>query len=202
MNYRKKSFPNKSGQFHRVLVSSDVTWPLDTWKRLVHCFVVLWLRSSISLGYLIRICILAYRDQSCNSLLLSHLVYEICHSSLSIFTRILGSLLSAHIIITDTKQPFGDMTIKDYDDELLHMARDLAVRLLPAFENTKTGIPYPRVGVISCILTSEHNLLSRIYKEIQLLLILWYLTSKVSGLCYLILCRFFWGLPVFVLSLR
>lgn len=60
--------------------------------------------------------------------------------------RVLGSLLSAHRIITDSKQPFGDMTIKDYDNELLHMAHDLAVRLLPAFENTKTGIPYPRVG--------------------------------------------------------
>lgn len=58
----------------------------------------------------------------------------------------MGSLLSAHIIITDTKQPFGDMTIKDYDNELLHLAHDLAVRLLPAFENTKTGIPYPRVS--------------------------------------------------------
>ncbi|KAK2504385.1 hypothetical protein MC885_003196 [Smutsia gigantea] len=55
--------------------------------------------------------------------------------------RVLGSLLSAHRI-TDSKQPFGDMTIKDYDNELLHMAHDLAVRLLPAFENTKTGIPY------------------------------------------------------------
>lgn len=62
--------------------------------------------------------------------------------------RVLGSLLSAHIIITDAKQPFGDMTIKGYDNELLHMAHDLAVRLLPAFENTKTGIPYPRVGVL------------------------------------------------------
>lgn len=60
--------------------------------------------------------------------------------------RVLGSLLSAHRIITDSTQPFGDMTIKDYDNELLHMAHDLAVRLLPAFENTKTGIPYPRVG--------------------------------------------------------
>lgn len=41
------------------------------------------------------------------------------------------------------------MTIKDYDNELLHMAHDLAVRLLPAFENTKTGIPYPRVGKLT-----------------------------------------------------
>lgn len=60
--------------------------------------------------------------------------------------RVLGSLLSAHRIITDSKQPFGDMTIEDYDNELLYMAHDLAVRLLPAFENTKTGIPYPRVS--------------------------------------------------------
>lgn len=60
--------------------------------------------------------------------------------------RVLGSLLSAHRIITDSKQPFGDMAVEDYDNELLHMARDLAVRLLPAFENTRTGIPYPRVG--------------------------------------------------------
>ena len=37
------------------------------------------------------------------------------------------------------------MGLKDYDNELLHLAHDLAVRLLPAFENTGTGIPYPRV---------------------------------------------------------
>ncbi|OCT83305.1 hypothetical protein XELAEV_18025842mg [Xenopus laevis] len=61
--------------------------------------------------------------------------------------RILGSLLSAHIILTDTKQPFGNMTLSGYDNELLHMAHDLAVRLLPAFENTKTGMPYPRVNL-------------------------------------------------------
>ncbi|XP_054137142.1 ER degradation-enhancing alpha-mannosidase-like protein 1 isoform X1 [Melozone crissalis] len=71
--------------------------------------------------------------------------------------RVLGSLLSAHIIITDTKQPFGDMTIKDYDNELLHLAHDLAVRLLPAFENTKTGIPYPRVNLKKGVPPDSHN---------------------------------------------
>lgn len=30
----------------------------------------------------------------------------------------------------------------DYDDELLTMAHDLALRLLPAFEQTETGIFY------------------------------------------------------------
>ena len=59
--------------------------------------------------------------------------------------RILGSLISAHILLTDPHHPFGDVSLEDYDNELLHMAHDLAVRLLPAFENTDTGIPYPRV---------------------------------------------------------
>ncbi|XP_066473559.1 ER degradation-enhancing alpha-mannosidase-like protein 1 [Tiliqua scincoides] len=71
--------------------------------------------------------------------------------------RVLGSLLSAHIIITDANQPFGDMTIKGYDDELLHMAHDLAVRLLPAFENTKTGIPYPRVNLRTGVPSGSNN---------------------------------------------
>ncbi|XP_057560844.1 ER degradation-enhancing alpha-mannosidase-like protein 1 isoform X3 [Hippopotamus amphibius kiboko] len=71
--------------------------------------------------------------------------------------RVLGSLLSAHRIITDSKQPFGDMTIKDYDNELLHMAHDLAVRLLPAFENTKTGIPYPRVNLKTGVPLDSNN---------------------------------------------
>ncbi|XP_061187713.1 ER degradation-enhancing alpha-mannosidase-like protein 1 [Saccostrea echinata] len=59
--------------------------------------------------------------------------------------RILGSLLSTHLIITDQEQPFGDMRLKDYNNELLLLANDIASRLLPAFENTATGIPFPRV---------------------------------------------------------
>uniref|UniRef100_A0A8C9ZTM0 alpha-1,2-Mannosidase n=1 Tax=Sander lucioperca TaxID=283035 RepID=A0A8C9ZTM0_SANLU len=61
--------------------------------------------------------------------------------------RILGSLISSHILLTDPKHPFGKVGFDDYDNELLHMAHDLAVRLLPAFENTSTGIPYPRVNL-------------------------------------------------------
>lgn len=59
----------------------------------------------------------------------------------------MGGLLAAHLIIRDTKQPFGDMLPADYDNELLLMAHDLANRLLSAFENTSLGIPYPRVRV-------------------------------------------------------
>lgn len=60
--------------------------------------------------------------------------------------RILGGLISAHILLTDPKHPFGKVGFEGYDNELLHLAHDLAVRLLPAFENTTTGIPYPRVS--------------------------------------------------------
>ncbi|XP_070759044.1 ER degradation-enhancing alpha-mannosidase-like protein 1 isoform X2 [Enoplosus armatus] len=61
--------------------------------------------------------------------------------------RILGSLISSHILLTDPKHPFGQVGFEGYDNELLHLAHDLAVRLLPAFENTSTGIPYPRVNL-------------------------------------------------------
>lgn len=73
----------------------------------------------------------------------------------SCLLRILGSLISAHILLTDPKHPFGDVGFKDYDNELLHLAHDLAVRLLPAFENTSTGIPYPRVSVMTMMLCSK-----------------------------------------------
>ena len=60
--------------------------------------------------------------------------------------RVIGGLLSAYLILQDDKQPFGNMTYAAYDSELLYMAHELAARLLPAFENTATGIPYPRVS--------------------------------------------------------
>lgn len=61
--------------------------------------------------------------------------------------RILGSLLTAHLVITDKNQPFGDMTIPDYNDELLNLAHDLGVRLLAAFDKNDTDIPFPRVNL-------------------------------------------------------
>ena len=59
----------------------------------------------------------------------------------------LGGLLSAHMLIIDKEQPFGDLTPDFYDNELLYLAHDLASRLMPAFEGTGTGIPYPRVSL-------------------------------------------------------
>ncbi|XP_028516493.1 ER degradation-enhancing alpha-mannosidase-like protein 1 isoform X2 [Exaiptasia diaphana] len=59
--------------------------------------------------------------------------------------RVLGALLSAHLIIKDPLQPFGDMVPDDYDDDLLLLAHDLANRLIEAFDKSPLGIPYPRV---------------------------------------------------------
>ncbi|KAK7868764.1 hypothetical protein R5R35_002557 [Gryllus longicercus] len=61
--------------------------------------------------------------------------------------RIIGALLSAHLLMMDPKQPFGDLKPSWYDGELLHLAHDLASRLLPAFELSPTGIPFPRVNL-------------------------------------------------------
>ena len=63
----------------------------------------------------------------------------------------LGGLLSAHLIIKDLKQPFGDMIPEEYSDDLLYLSNDLATRLLVAFDETATGIPHPRVGFGLCL---------------------------------------------------
>ncbi|XP_066974397.1 ER degradation-enhancing alpha-mannosidase-like protein 1 isoform X1 [Macrobrachium rosenbergii] len=61
--------------------------------------------------------------------------------------RLLGALLSAHLLILDESQPFGNLEPDWYDGELLEMASDLASRFLPAFDNSKTGLPHPRVNL-------------------------------------------------------
>lgn len=51
-------------------------------------------------------------------------------------------LLSSHILAEYLQQRDGVLTW--YRGELLHMAKDVGYRLLPAF-NTTTGIPHARV---------------------------------------------------------
>lgn len=60
--------------------------------------------------------------------------------------RVMGGLLSAHLLITDKQQIFGsDIRPGWYNNELIDLAKDLALRLLPALEKSASGIPYPRV---------------------------------------------------------
>lgn len=53
-----------------------------------------------------------------------------------------SGLLGGHSMAVMLKE--GGQNMQWYQDELLHMAKDLGLRLLPAF-NTSSGLPYPRV---------------------------------------------------------
>ncbi|KAJ2067686.1 hypothetical protein GGI08_001253 [Coemansia sp. S2] len=71
--------------------------------------------------------------------------------------RMLGGLLSAHIIATDEKNTLGmrlDLN-GTYNGELLHLARDLGYRLLPAFEASPNAVPYPRTNLKNGFSSSE-----------------------------------------------
>ncbi|KAF4072634.1 hypothetical protein AMELA_G00265300 [Ameiurus melas] len=58
--------------------------------------------------------------------------------------RVLGGLLGGHSMAVMLKEKGQSM--QWYQDELLHMAKDLGLRLLPAF-NTSSGLPYPRINL-------------------------------------------------------
>uniref|UniRef100_A0A3Q0SRQ6 alpha-1,2-Mannosidase n=1 Tax=Amphilophus citrinellus TaxID=61819 RepID=A0A3Q0SRQ6_AMPCI len=58
--------------------------------------------------------------------------------------RVLGGLLGAHVM-SDLLRQRGER-MQWYRDELLHMAKELGHRLLPAF-NTTSGLPYPKVNL-------------------------------------------------------
>nr|XP_048333092.1 alpha-mannosidase I MNS4 isoform X2 [Ziziphus jujuba var. spinosa] len=58
--------------------------------------------------------------------------------------RVLGGLLSAHLIASDYAT---GMKIPTYDNQLLNLAEDLARRLLPAFDSP-TGIPFGSVNLL------------------------------------------------------
>ncbi|KAK3739588.1 hypothetical protein QZH41_011211 [Actinostola sp. cb2023] len=58
--------------------------------------------------------------------------------------RMVGGLLGGHVSAVSLKEMGKGMTW--YQGELLDMAKDIAQRLLPAF-NTTTGIPYPKVNL-------------------------------------------------------
>ncbi|KAK3539486.1 hypothetical protein QTP70_008867 [Hemibagrus guttatus] len=58
--------------------------------------------------------------------------------------RVLGGLLGGHSMAVMLKE--SGQRMQWYQDELLHMAKDLGLRLLPAF-NTSSGLPYPRINL-------------------------------------------------------
>ncbi|KAF9109341.1 alpha mannosidase-like protein [Mortierella sp. AM989] len=68
--------------------------------------------------------------------------------------RVLGALLSAHLYASD---PAFKSIVKGYNGELLTMAEDLGKRLMKAFDNTPTGIPWPRVNLRKGVLRDESS---------------------------------------------
>ncbi|TPX31952.1 hypothetical protein SmJEL517_g04857 [Synchytrium microbalum] len=69
--------------------------------------------------------------------------------------RILGGLLSAHLLTTNPA--FPDYRIAGYNNELLALAEELGKKLLPAFDASPTGIPYARVNLMYGVLPWEVN---------------------------------------------
>ncbi|XP_037496867.1 alpha-mannosidase I MNS4 [Jatropha curcas] len=65
--------------------------------------------------------------------------------------RVLGGLLSAHLLASDYAT---GMRIPSYDNQLLDLAEDLARRMLPAFD-TPTGIPFGSVNLLHGV--DEHE---------------------------------------------
>lgn len=57
--------------------------------------------------------------------------------------RVLGGLVSAHMLAIDSRNRFSQGT---YKNELLILAEDLGRRLLPAF-STPTGLPYAWINL-------------------------------------------------------
>jgi hypothetical protein len=57
--------------------------------------------------------------------------------------RLLGGLISAHIIAKDYNSQLTDGV---YQDQLLHLAENLGSRFLPAFK-TPTGLPYAWINL-------------------------------------------------------
>ncbi|KAI3978755.1 hypothetical protein MKX01_015930 [Papaver californicum] len=70
--------------------------------------------------------------------------------------RVLGGLLSAHLIASDYAT---GMRVPSYSDELLHLSEDLAQRLLPAFD-TPTGIPFGSVNLLHGVDENESKITS------------------------------------------
>ncbi|KAF9210603.1 alpha mannosidase-like protein [Podila verticillata] len=68
--------------------------------------------------------------------------------------RVLGALLSAHQYASDPR--FRSLVV-DYQGELLALAVDLGSRLMKAFENSPTGIPWPRVNLKKGVLKWESS---------------------------------------------
>ncbi|RYQ91717.1 hypothetical protein Ahy_B09g097721 isoform C [Arachis hypogaea] len=85
--------------------------------------------------------------------------FQVSNKTVSLFEttiRVLGGLLSAHLIASDYAT---GMRVPSYDNQLLNLAEDLGRRLLPAFD-TPTGIPFGSVNLLHGVDKHESKITS------------------------------------------
>ncbi|KAL5068413.1 hypothetical protein RYX36_019300 [Vicia faba] len=88
-----------------------------------------------------------------------NLRFDMINKTVSVFEttiRVLGGLISAHLIASDYAT---GMRVPSYDNQLLNLAEDLARRLLPAFD-TPTGIPFGSVNLLHGVDKHESKITS------------------------------------------
>jgi len=73
--------------------------------------------------------------------------------------RVLGGLLSSHVLLTEASQVVGldQDFFPEYSGSLLRIARKLADRFLPAFD-TPTGIPFGSIHLMNGVNTGESRI--------------------------------------------
>jgi len=91
--------------------------------------------------------------------------------------RLLGGLLSAHLLMEDSN--FSGLSPDWYLDDLLSLSHDLAERLLPAFDQTVTGLPFPRVNLKHGL--PEDGITTTCTAGIGSLLLEFILVSRLTG---------------------
>ena len=75
----------------------------------------------------------------------NYLIWIFTSLLISFIFRVLGALLSAHLLIEDEEKDFGDLRPLWYSNQLLYLSEELATKLLPAFDDSFSGLPHPRV---------------------------------------------------------
>lgn len=103
--------------------------------------------------------VLGYEPQPCSSCLCVCIYSEATVSLCRLLSR---GLLGAHVM-ADLLRQRGER-MQWYQDELLHMAKELGHRLLPAF-NTSSGLPYPKVCLVPLLSTGPVKWTKRCYSS-------------------------------------
>ncbi|GAU94951.1 hypothetical protein RvY_06647 [Ramazzottius varieornatus] len=94
--------------------------------------------------------------------------------------RMMGGLLSAHLLLNDTRV-FPHIHLPTYQNELLTLAADLGERLTWAFEGSPTGIPCPRVNLQQGVPTNKESCRTNCLAGAGSLSVEWGLLSQLTG---------------------